>query len=428
MMRTIDFRRRRPILFAFLILLTLLGTTASAHFLLNLNVRILHVAHVQDGLKVFIRIPMPYLVADKLGAAANGELPAPAPYTRNANENGALVHFVDFEKMAEDPLGLGQLVENGFSFANNDIDLPGEVRGVQLYRIGNEPGFATLAEAEAAMATDQIVNTSSPQFVGDTVVDVELFVPTPGSLGTYSISSSLDPGLPGQEETANLILDYGPGNPKVYRSRGLMREPVVITRSTSAAVVTFVWEGIRHILEGLDHVLFVICIVLGAQTLSALLWRVTGFTIGHSVTLAIGFFGFVPTAAWFVPLVETGIALSIIYAAVLAFRPTSNGQSSLQMFVVTVFIGLLHGLGFSFVLQKILQVTSPNIWESLLAFNLGVELGQLAIVLAVWPLMLWLKSSNARMWGVVRVCLAVGCLLIATFWTVERVGQVAVSI
>ena len=75
-------------------------------------------------------------------------------------------------------------------------------------------------------------------------------------------------------------------------------------------------EGVRHILEGLDHVLFVVCLVLGASGLGAPgMARVTGFTIGHSVTLTLGFFGYYPTGAWFVPLVETGIALSIVYTA-----------------------------------------------------------------------------------------------------------------
>ena len=134
----------------------------------------------------------------------------------------------------------------------------------------------------------------------------------------YALSSSLNPGLPDQDETANLVLDYSPSGVQVFRARGLLQEPVVVTRSLLDAVVTFIKEGVIHILEGLDHVLFVICLVLGAMRLKPLLWRVTGFTIGHSITLSLGFYGFVPSAAWFVPAVETGIALSIIYVAVVA--------------------------------------------------------------------------------------------------------------
>ncbi len=147
----------------------------------------------------------------------------------------------------------------------------------------------------------------------------------------------------------------------------------------------------------------------------------TGFTIGHSVTLALGFFGYVPTGAWFVPAVETGIALSIIYAAYIAIRPTAGkGAGQARIFLVTMSIGFLHGLGFSFVLQEILQVTSPNIWQSLLAFNVGVELGQLLIVLAIWPvfhLLDWTRPTAGRL---ARAGVAAACMALAVFWTTER--------
>ena len=178
-----------------------------------------------------------------------------------------------------------------------------------------------------------------------------------------------------------------------------------------------------------DSVLFVVCLVIGAATLRSLLARVTGFTLGHSVTLAAGFFGFVPSGAWFVPAVETGIALSIIYAAVIAIRPLSGpGDTEWSTFAVTCVIGLLHGLGFSFVLQNILQVTSPNIWQSLLAFNVGVEIGQLAIVLAVWPLFYLMRHTNTAVWRVAQIGTALGCIAVASMWTANRIGMLFESI
>ena len=152
--------------------------------------------------------------------------------------------------------------------------------------------------------------------------------------------------------------------------------------------------------------------------------RLTGFTLGHSVTLAFGFFGFVPKGDWFVPAVETGIALSIIYAGALAYQGSSKDDySEVKMFFVTLSIGLLHGLGFSFVLQEILQVTSPGIWQSLLAFNVGVEVGQLMIVLAVWPLFVVLNRQTQSLGVFLRRLMACGCIGIALFWTFERIGQ-----
>ena len=172
----------------------------------------------------------------------------------------------------------------------------------------------------------------------------------------------------------------------------------------------------RHILAGLDHVLFVICLALGALGFGSLLWRVTGFTLGHSVTLALGFFGYVPSGAWFVPLIEAGIAVSIIYAAVIALTERHQAGS----FVVATLIGLLHGLGFSFVLHEILRVQAPNVWQSLLAFNLGVELGQVAIIAAAWPLFRLLARVGQRPWRLGRWAVALPCIALAGIWAGQR--------
>ncbi len=127
------------------------------------------------------------------------------------------------------------------------------------------------------------------------MVDIILRYETGAPVYGYTVASSLDPGLPGQENTANLILDYSPGATRVFRARGLLSEPVEISRSAWSAIITFIQEGVRHILEGWDHVLFVLCLTLGATRLTSLVWRATGFTIGHTVTLIVGFFGYVPS-------------------------------------------------------------------------------------------------------------------------------------
>jgi amino acid transporter len=129
----------------------------------------------------------------------------------------------------------------------------------------------------------------------------------------------------------------------------------------------------------------------------------------------------VPSGNWFVPAVEMGIALSIIYAAVFAVSQRGrDSRSETTMFLITTTIGLLHGLGFSFVLHEILQVDSPNIWQSLLAFNLGVEIGQVLIILAAWPLFRLIARWNDRAWAVGRWGVAVPCVAVAAVWTAQR--------
>lgn len=408
--------------------LALSPLSASAHFLLNLNVRILHMEHSADGANLYMRLPLPYLLADKVGEATEpGMLPSPAPFTHNAFEDGQLVHYVDFQQVLAAPLGLGEIAAQATHIGSLESELRGEVSAVRLYPVGQEPDFATLEEAQQAFSSTAETR-DFPQnllYVGDTVIDVLIHYPLSDPLERYRISSSLNPGLPNQDDTANLVLDYAAGKTQVFHANGLLNEPIEISHSTVNAMTTFIKEGVVHILAGLDHVLFVLCLTLGASTLSALLWRATGFTIGHSITLSAGFFGLVPSGAWFVPMVETGIALSIIYVGWIAIRQShqNNHPTGLTVFVGTCLLGLLHGLGFSFVLHEILRVDSPNIWQSLLAFNIGVELGQALIILAVWPILLVIRQWRTPLEYPVRVAVAASCSAIALFWSFDRSYQ-----
>ena len=277
------------------LLLIIVAIPASAHFLLNLNVRIFHVDHRSDGLTLLVRMPMPYLVADKVGPIPESGLPDPAPFTTNAMENDLLVHYVDWEQLRNNSVELGRFLADGLLLEVDGQSLSMEVLDVRVHKIDSEPGFATLEEATAVFASPIVWQGENDRtYVGDAIVDVHLDIPADGSVSQYQISSLLDPGLPGQEDTANLLVDNWPGDVKIFRARGLLTEPFEVSRSSLAAFGTFMFEGIRHILEGLDHVLFVLCLVAGAFNIVALLWRVTGFTIGHSITLSLGFLASFP--------------------------------------------------------------------------------------------------------------------------------------
>ncbi len=413
-----------------LCLFLLCVSTVSAHFKLNLNVRIMHVEHLADGLNIYLRLPMPYLVAHLLGEITDNGLPAPAPYTSNRLEDGQLVHYVDVEQLGRSTEGLALLAGQGLDLSIDGEMVNAAVENIRIYRNGTQPGFATLEEARNAFRQPpSFTRFEQGVYVGDTTVDVLLRYTSENAVYRYALSSNLDPGLPDQDSTANLILDYSPSGVQVFRARGLLHEPVVVTRSVFDAVVTFIMEGVKHIIEGLDHVLFVICLVLGAMHLKPLLWRVTGFTVGHSITLSMGFFGFVPSAAWFVPAVETGIALSIIYVAVVAVIPRMQQQKGEWAVVgITGLIGLLHGLGFSFVLHNILQVTSPDIWKSLLAFNLGVEIGQLLIVTGAGLVFYLINRLGDTAAKINRYLVACICAVIASYWVIERGNMILANI
>ena len=147
------------------------------------------------------------------------------------------------------------------------------------------------------------------------------------------------------------------------------------------AALRFVSLGFGHILDGIDHLLFVFCLVIPFRRLRPLVVIVTSFTVAHSITLIASAFGLAPDALWFPPLVETLIALSIVYMAL----ENIVGPRLERRWVVAFAFGLVHGFGFSFALRESLQFAGSHVLTSLFSFNLGVELGQLFVLALAIP-------------------------------------------
>jgi hypothetical protein len=147
----------------------------------------------------------------------------------------------------------------------------------------------------------------------------------------------------------------------------------------------FVKLGFAHILAGTDHLLFLFCLVIPVRRIRPLVVVVTAFTAAHSITLIAAASGFVPDGLWFPPLVETLIAASIVY---MALENIISGATSIQRRWILAFaFGLVHGFGFSFALRDTLQFAGSHLLSSLLAFNVGIEAGQLLVVAALVPVL-----------------------------------------
>jgi uncharacterized membrane-anchored protein YitT (DUF2179 family) len=147
------------------------------------------------------------------------------------------------------------------------------------------------------------------------------------------------------------------------------------------AALGFIRMGFVHILDGTDHLLFLLCLVIPLRRLRPLLLVVTAFTVAHSITLIASAYGVAPDALWFPPLIETLIAVSIVY---MAFE-NIVGTSSQRRWMMAFGFGLVHGFGFSFALREKLQFAGSHLATSLLSFNIGVELGQLLVLILLIP-------------------------------------------
>jgi hypothetical protein len=204
------------------------------------------------------------------------------------------------------------------------------------------------------------------------------------------------------DETGRAVLD---------RSR-----PTWTVGETSGAATagSFVMMGGQHILFGLDHVLFVVALLLGSRRVRDLVTVASLFTLAHSVTLVMTALNWIEFPAW---LVEPMIALSIAFVAV----DNLLGRGGRLRLAAVFGFGLLHGMGFAGSLRFDDEL-SWGLIGSLLSFNVGVELGQAAVLSAVFPLVVLARRTRWSSHVLVAATSAVAG--VGAFWFVERVGQV----
>jgi hypothetical protein len=152
------------------------------------------------------------------------------------------------------------------------------------------------------------------------------------------------------------------------------------------ALFRFVELGFDHIMDGIDHLLFILCLVIPFRRIRPLVAIVTAFTVAHSITLFASALGFAPSALWFPPLIEVLIALSIVFMAL----ENIVGARLERRWLFAFGFGLVHGFGFSFALRQSLQFAGSHLLTSLFGFNIGVELGQIFVLALAVPALNWL--------------------------------------
>jgi hypothetical protein len=182
------------------------------------------------------------------------------------------------------------------------------------------------------------------------------------------------------------------------------------------AALRFVQLGFAHILDGADHLLFLLCLVIPFRRVRQLVLVVTSFTVAHSTTLIASAWNLAPNALWFPPLIETMIAMSIVY---MALENIVGGASVRRRWAITFVFGLVHGFGFSFALRQTLQFAGSHLLTSLLAFNVGVELGQILVLVVLVPaLQAAFRYAVAERIG--RIVLSAIVAHTAWHWMIDR--------
>ena len=309
-------------------------------------------------------------------------------------EDAAMLWIGDFVELYEDGRPLGKPKVSAAR-----VSLP------------SDKSFASFAEAQTGISGPRLADDTE-LYWQDGLLDVRFEYPIHSDRARFAVR----PGLTRLGVQVNVVLRLlMPDTPErvfdVHGDAGL----VELDPRWYQAVLRFTRDGFFHILNGIDHLLFLLCLVIPFRRLRPLVAVVTAFTLAHSITLIASAFDMAPTALWFPPLIETLIAASIVYMAI----ENITGAHLERRWIVTFGFGLVHGFGFSFALRESLQFAGSHLLTSLLAFNLGVELGQLLVLLVLVPVLAWLlgRVVNERMGTVILSTLVAHT---SWHWLVER--------
>jgi hypothetical protein len=247
--------------------------------------------------------------------------------------------------------------------------------------------------------------------VGDTKVVLEMALSCPKAMGTLAIRDDWQQVFGDHFQTVMTV--RRPRQPPIeFAFTEARRDATVeLAGTTDTGWLTFILMGMEHILGGLDHLLFLLALLAPARGLWRTVQIVTGFTVAHSVTLSLAALGLVDVPS---RIVEPLIAASIVWVAVENLvTPAGLGR---RWLVASIF-GLIHGLGFAGALTE-LGLDRDAMVRALIGFNLGVELGQVAFVALVMPLVAWL-SRPGRLSRLPQA-LSVVVAIFGAGWLVER--------
>ena len=267
-------------------------------------------------------------------------------------------------------------IQQDITLFENDRPLVAS-QGTGRLSLPSDRSFETYEQAAGHVSEPLERGTSI--YIDQGYVDARITYPISSPVSEFAIRTNAGAEL---GDALKLALRFMP--------QGADGRAMVVTRSSGTVALNPTWTraaagftrlGITHILTGYDHLLFLLCLVIPLRGWRQILSVITVFTVAHSFTLLGSAFNLVPSGTWFPPFVETAIAASIVYMAL----ENIMGVDLERRVLITGLFGLVHGFGFSYGLQENFQFAGTHLLVSLFAFNVGIEIGQVAVLALMLP-------------------------------------------
>lgn len=348
----------------------------SAHFSYS-DPRIIHIAE-QDASDVYVLVRMPAPLVLLPDNWQGQEEPRVPPFAVKAGSDV----FLDLNAIETRQPELTALLNRSLSLWADGRRLKARIEKFRFWDDDARPSFGTLKSAEAALNTVAPANAALLPYY-DLTLDVMLTLPAGSLSQNLRLTSDLGRNFQVIEKFGTVV--------KLHRSEATETKAMIGVLDVSFPKARTEWDvlasaamlGAEHIYFGLDHLAIIALIAIAALSWQHATALASAFTAGHMITLAAGLYGITPSPGWFIPLVELGIALTIIAAGLSIFQQTRAPFGGIGMFV----IGLIHGYGFAASASEAVFAGSIDPLE-LIAFAAGLELCQLAIYAVILPVIL----------------------------------------
>ncbi len=374
------------ILAAWALCFMLLPLPAEAHFSYS-DPRVVHIAENEAGqIAVFIRMPAPLalLPADWQGVE---ETRIPPFGTRTADEI-----LLNPQTLRDEEQAFHRRLSGGMTIWINGLQQSFTVGRTRLWPDADRPTFGTMKSASKTLDR-QASQEPLPYF--DATLDIEFLLPQGDLDAPIRITSDLGATFQVMDKFGTVVKLHRDTGTETRAMLGILDARFDGLVSPFQRFTSIAWIGAEHIYLGFDHLAMILLIAIAAKSWrQALLWA-SAFTVGHVVTLAAGLYGYAPHAAWFIPSVELLIVLSIVASGAAIALKLPHVMNWPTLFI----IGLIHGYGFAAAASVALFAGDVDVL-GLLAFALGLELCQLAVYVALLPIIYvldqTLKSNELR--------------------------------
>lgn len=391
----------------------------------------------QQGVVLAIRVTGNLAYVTSLSEARQQKVTPELPYLKIVMKQGQAYYQLDQTKIRQDPVGFTSYLSHMFAYETDQQIVQPDWMMAKVYPAMDHPTWTGISDIAKNFETDQ--SSFADAYISDSHFDLLLGFSHISPDQILRVRATTDSAaIPAQLPTQTFLVDHRATPVFTHQYWGFFDRDIIFDQFATPNQFSDFWshiyQGIIHILIGWDHVLFVLSLIILVGAQRSLIWVVSGFSIGHSVTMFFGQVTFLSELDWFVAIIEILIAGSIIITAGLAMMRKGNisPRYPWKMTLTSLALGALHGFGFSFVFADLYALAQSDVTTlivTLLGFNIGLEMGQLAIILVVlgswWLARKIMKARylSAQNMALGRYWVAFSILSIACYWCMDRLIQ-----